>query len=178
MLKILHRLSHGMTMSLVIPLESSILFHTCKVGTSDPCLTSWCLNITHKVYIMSACITMLKINKDSFFLAFVFSGFSHSGLDVKRLLLLEMSSYKELVFFRWNSFFYITRRDLLCIFQKSKRREEKINFEQHESFLLRRWLKIQLWCHWPLAATADLLCCCNPNSFWRRFDSLTPKRRS
>ena len=83
------------------------------------------LMLEHKVYIMSACITMFKINKDSFFLAFVFSGFSHSGLEAKRLLLLEMSSYKELVFFRWNSFFLIARRDLLCIFQKSKRKEEK-----------------------------------------------------
>ena len=40
MIKILYRSSHGMTMSLVIPLESSILFHTCKVGTIDPCPTS------------------------------------------------------------------------------------------------------------------------------------------
>ena len=71
------------------------------------------LNITHKVYIMSACITMLKINKDSFFLAFVFSGFSHSGLDVKRLLLLEMSSYKELVFFRWNFFFLYSQKGFI-----------------------------------------------------------------
>ena len=119
------------------------------------------LMLEHKVYIMSACITMFKINKDSFFLAFVFSGFSHSGLEAKRLLLLEMSSYKELVFFRWNSFFLIARRDLLCIFQKSKRKEEKrINFEKHESFLLRRWLKI----HTALMSLAAS-CYCNPNSF-------------